>query len=220
MKIEFEKIVDPVARTGFQPGEEVRVHDCETVYHGSTYRWLVENNASCQCGRQGTWQRTRVPERGRARPAPEPKPERRGAPPPGSIVWKDRRERVPGGTPAARHLNREVRLEDRRDGVPRVTPETARAHFGREVQLEGTVAKVHFSEKSGTTFIQFEEGYRFNSLKAVIFKTYRERFERSGWRFETLAGQRIAVRWWLENHRRWGPQIVLREPARLELRRA
>lgn len=168
----------------------VRIHDCDAAYHTASYELLKqENGGRCGCcERTGTWRVAVVPAAREMVTVSRPAPMATSS----ALPWAA----VPG--------------------IPRVTIATAALHFGRAVLFEGRVVEVYHAPKSGTTFLQFERGNRFQALKVVIFGRHLPRFEAAGLDPETIEGDWIAVRGLLQRHARWGPQIVVHEPGCIE----
>jgi hypothetical protein len=86
------------------------------------------------------------------------------------------------------------------------------SHVGQIVLFEGHV-DASYKTRSGTYFIKFQHGHVRSVFKLVIFREYAQNFTAGGVRIEDYARRRVRVRGLLQNHRRWGLEIVLRDPS-------
>ncbi len=191
--VDLARVRDPLTQAPFAPGEIVWIHGCEAAFHEASYELLLKaGGGRCGvCAQAGGWSRARVPA-----PAHAPAPVRAPAPTPAPSV--------DGASPAP---------------LPRVTLDALRQHFGRAVYFVGRVVRVQKSW-GGHVFLQFEPGDRFAGFKAVIFDRHVPLFRAAGIEFETLEGGTIGIRGLLQDHPKWGPQILVHDPACIDRRPA
>ncbi len=91
-----------------------------------------------------------------------------------------------------------------------VADRQAAAFVGQTVAVEGTVAGVHVSRRSGTIFLNFGAAYPNETFTAVIFRSAASRFPNP----EQWEGKRVRVSGRVRLYR-GKPEVVLETPTQL-----
>lgn len=93
----------------------------------------------------------------------------------------------------------------------RVVPDSQAAQYvGQTVTVEGTVARVSFSRRSTTTFLNFGQAYPNQVFTAVIFRSAASRFPNP----QQWEGKRVRVTGTVRLYQ-GKPEIVLETPSQL-----
>lgn len=93
--------------------------------------------------------------------------------------------------------------------------EALREHSGQEAYVQGRVHNVRFLEDSGAFFLDF--GPDRSSFTAVIYKKAARKFAELKIKPAKFEGKRIEVYGRIVNNRRYGPEIIVDDPAQIRI---
>ena len=85
-----------------------------------------------------------------------------------------------------------------------ITPEAAAKHVGETVVVQGVVTRVHTSDRSNTTYLDFGPKYPDQIFTAVIFSSAQSRFPAA----KALEGKTVMVKGTIRLYK-GKPEIVL-----------
>jgi hypothetical protein len=184
-------IEDAFDHSPLLPGEKVVFCTQDKVaYHLVTWEFLRDQNQGrcCICG-QSTWiERITLPGTLVARPVPE--------------------------TP----LRPQVPVFP---GEKIITLKEVPDFLYHAVIVEDYVHEVYRTRSTGTYFIRFERrAYGdpvFSGFKVVVFYNYVSSWTEIGLRIESYAGRRIRVRGVVQEHPKWGTEILVNSPRMIEV---
>lgn len=182
---------DAFDHTPLQPGERVAfcIRD-KVAYHMETWEFLRSQNRGkcCICGRSNSLRIVTLPAL------------------PGS---QDVLPRSPSYTDAFLTEGKIISLQEVPD------------FLNRAVIVQEEVHEVYQTKSTGTYFIRFQPRapYEpvFSGFKVVIFNNYLKRWVASGISVEDYRGQIIRVRGVVQEHPKWGIEILVNSPRVIEI---
>lgn len=184
-------VEDAFEHTPLLPGERVAFCERDQVaYHLETWNFLrVQNRGRCCiCGQSSTIRLITLP---------------------GSLP-------ASAGSPAP-----QARIEPAFNGEKIISLQEVHQHLNLAVTVQEYVREVYQSKSTGTYFVRFEPRSRheppFSGFKVVIFNNYLKRWAAAGMSVDDYEGRCIRVRGLVQQHLRYGIEIVVTSPGMIEI---
>lgn len=184
-------VEDAFEHTPLLPGERVAfcVRD-QVAYHLETWNFLRTQNRGrcCVCGQAHTIRLITLPG---SLPAPSPAP------------------------------SYPTRTEPGLPGEKIISLQEVYDHLNLAVTVQEVVHEVYQTKSTGTYFVRFEPRAwnepPFSGFKVVIFNNYLSRWAAAGLSVDDYAGRCIRVRGLVQQHPRYGIEIVVTSPGMIEI---